>query len=43
MKEDGSWVRIYPVSFRFLKYEKRYKKYQWIEVSLIRNSSDRRP
>ncbi|ABR30965.1 hypothetical protein SU69_05665 [Thermosipho melanesiensis] len=43
MKEDGSWVRIYPVPFRFLEYGKRYKKYQWIEVKLMRNSSDPRP
>jgi len=29
--DDGSWVRIYPLPFRKLDYEKRYKKYQWIE------------
>ena len=23
--EDGSWVRIYPLPFRKLDYEKRYK------------------
>ncbi|RMF51467.1 MAG: hypothetical protein D6746_17570 [Bacteroidetes bacterium] len=37
--EDGSWIRIYPVPFRFLKF----RKYQWIELNLIRNTKDFRP
>ncbi|MDR3628944.1 MAG: hypothetical protein P4L42_01270 [Desulfocapsaceae bacterium] len=41
--DDGSWVRIYPLPFRKLDYEKRYKKYQWIELPLKRNYSDVRP
>ena len=43
MLEDGSWIRIYPVPFRFLSDEKRYKKYQWIDIDLIRHTSDHRP
>ncbi|NOX08066.1 MAG: hypothetical protein GXP22_01015 [Gammaproteobacteria bacterium] len=41
--DDGSWVRIYPLPFRKLDYEKRYKKYQWMELPLIKNESDPRP
>lgn len=41
--EDGSWVRIYPLPFRKLDYDQRYKKFQWIELSLIKNKSDPRP
>ncbi len=41
--EDGSWIRIYPIPFRKLDYEKRYKKYDWIEIDLIENRSDSRP
>jgi len=41
--DDGSWVRIYPLPFRMLDYDSRYKKYQWIELSLIKNISDPRP
>lgn len=41
--DDGSWVRIYPLPFRKLDYESRYQKYQWIELSLIKNTSDPRP
>ena len=38
--EKGKWVRIYPVPFRKLEWEKQYKKYQWIELDLIRSRSD---
>ncbi len=42
-REDGSWVRIYPIPFRKLDYESRYAKYQWIEIDLVKNTSDPRP
>lgn len=38
--EDGSWIRIYPVPFR--KLDTRYKKWQWIELDLVKNDSDHR-
>ncbi|QWR76131.1 hypothetical protein [Candidatus Magnetomonas plexicatena] len=41
-REDGTWVRLYPIPFRKLDYEKQYKKYQWIELKIERNSSDPR-
>ena len=37
------WVRIFPLPFRMLDYENRYKKYQWIEVPLAKSKKDRRP
>ena len=43
-REDGSWIRLYPIPFRFLQKEQRYKKYQWIEAELVRNDKyDPRP
>lgn len=42
-REDGTWVRIYPSPFRFLGDEKKYKKYQWIELDLQKNHKDSRP
>lgn len=42
-KEDGSWIRIYPIPFRKLEYDKQYRKYDWIEVDLVKNTSDFRP
>lgn len=43
LREDGSWVRLYPIPFRKLDYESRYSKYQWIELDLVKNTSDPRP
>jgi len=43
IRQDGSWVRIYPVPFRRLEEEERYKKYDWIEAELIKHKSDPRP
>lgn len=38
--EDGTWIRIYPIPFRKLSYDKRYSKWQWIELDLVKNTSD---
>jgi hypothetical protein len=38
--EDGSWMRLYPLPFRKLDNEQKYKKYQWIEADVERNTSD---
>lgn len=42
-KEDGTWIRIYPVQFRKMSYTDQYRKYDWIEVELVKNTSDSRP
>lgn len=42
-REDGTWVRIFPVPFRKLNPYKQYKKYDWIEVDLEKNQNDLRP
>ena len=41
--DDGRWVRIYPLPFRKLDYDNRYRKYQWMELPLLKNTSDIRP
>ena len=43
MREDGSWVRIYPVPFRRLEERERYTLYDWIECRLEKHRPDRRP
>lgn len=43
LREDGSWIRIYPVPFRKLDYQNRYQKWHWIELDLVKNKSDFRP
>lgn len=42
-REDGSWIRLYPIPFRLLDEEHQYKKYQWVEVDIARNRGDQRP
>ena len=32
VKENGNFVRLYPLNFRDLPYSQKYQKYQWIEV-----------
>ena len=41
--EEGKWVRIYPLPFRKLDLEQKYKKFQWVSAPLIKNRSDFRP
>lgn len=42
---DGTWIRIYPVPHRMLRFDGKqpYKKWQIIEVDLEKNPSDSRP
>ena len=42
-REDGTWVRIYPIPFRKKTYDEQYKKYDWIEMDLVKNKNDFRP
>lgn len=41
--EDGTWIRIYPIPFRKRAYKEQYKKYDWIELDLVKNTKDFRP
>ena len=43
IREDGTWVRLYPVPFRQLGEGEQYKLYDWIECPLIKHSADPRP
>src|SRR5438105_4463568 len=43
VREDGSWVRVYPVPFRRLDEAEQYKKFDWLECDLVRNRKDPRP
>jgi len=43
VREDGSWVRLYPVPFRRLGEKEHYRKYDWLTCRVIRNTKDSRP
>lgn len=40
--KSGKLVRLYPIPYRFLEYQKQYKKYQWIRVDIEKNNKDYR-
>ncbi|WP_287268730.1 hypothetical protein [Thermogemmatispora sp.] len=41
--ENGKWIRIYPIPFRSLPYDRQYRKFEWIRLSLVKNVKDFRP
>lgn len=41
--EDGKWIRLFPVPYRFLDGDKQFKKYEWIKVSVTKATNDPRP
>src|SRR5437764_15248176 len=40
--EDGKWLRLFPIPYRFLDVDKRFRKYQWIELDVTK-ATDARP
>ncbi len=40
--EDGSFIRLYPIDYRYRPYWQWYKKYQWIEVEVEKHERDPR-
>lgn len=40
--ENGSFIRLYPIDYRYMPYWQWYKKYQWIEVEAAKNPKDNR-
>ena len=40
--ENGDFIRLYPINFRELPNGYQYKKYQWIEVDVVRHKNDKR-
>ncbi len=42
MLEDGTFIRLYPIDYRYRPIYQWYKKYQWIEVEVEKNDKDNR-
>jgi hypothetical protein len=38
--ESGKWIRLYPIDFRYMDYDRWYGKYQWIELEIEKNLKD---
>jgi hypothetical protein len=41
--DRNEWIRLFPVPYRLMDQEKRFKKWQWIEVSATKATNDIRP
>lgn len=40
--DKGEWLRLFPVPWRFLPQDQRFRKYQWVEVTVTK-ATDSRP
>lgn len=40
--DDGRWIRLFPIPYRFLGRDQRFKKYQWIDLR-VKKAADARP
>jgi len=43
VREDGSFIRLYPIDYRYRPYWQWYKKYQWVEAEVQKHEKDPRP
>ncbi len=41
--DQGNWIRLFPVPYRFLDEDQRFSKWHWIEVQVTKPTSDIRP
>lgn len=41
--ENGDFIRIYPIPFRYLSEESSFQKYQWIRARIKKSGEDPRP
>ncbi|MCC7439206.1 MAG: hypothetical protein IT211_11995 [Armatimonadetes bacterium] len=41
--EEGQFIRIYPIPFRYLNPEIQFHKYQWIRARVCKSTKDTRP
>jgi hypothetical protein len=40
--DNGEWIRLFPVPYRLMDHEKRFSKWQWIDVNVLK-ANDGRP
>ena len=40
--DTGDWLRLFPVPWRLLPEDQRFRKYQWVEVRVMKASEDPR-
>src|SRR5258706_14109557 len=43
ISDNGQWIRMFHVPDRLMEHDKRFAKWQWIDVNLLKATSDSRP
>jgi hypothetical protein len=41
--DDGKWLRLFPVPWRYLPEDQRFRKYEWVELTVTKATKDPRP
>jgi hypothetical protein len=41
--DKGEWIRLYPITFRYLDKSHQFEKYSWIDVETQKSKQDMRP
>lgn len=41
--DNGKWLRLFPVPWRYLPNDQRFRKYQWVELKVTKSGKDARP
>ena len=41
--DDGKWIRLFPVPYRYLEGDKQFQKYEWITARVAKATDDKRP
>jgi hypothetical protein len=41
--DQGKWLRLFPVPWRHLPDDQRFRKYQWVELTVEKSTRDARP
>jgi hypothetical protein len=39
---EGEWIRLFPISFRYLDKEQQYKTFSWLRLKVRKNPKDQR-
>jgi hypothetical protein len=40
--KDGNWIRLYPLSYRYLDKDQQYKMFSWLRLQVAKNEKDPR-
>lgn len=40
--DTGEWLRLFPIPWRLLRPDQQFRKYQWIDVSVVKANDDSR-